>query len=47
MVDSILGSPRVLWDSVPLITLTSAVYGAVLARAVVPLMAVVDQETRS
>lgn len=38
VVDSLLGSPRVLWDSVPLITLTSAVYGAVLARAVVPLM---------
>jgi rod shape-determining protein MreD len=38
VVDSILGSPRVPWDSVPLITLTSTLYGALLAPAVVPLM---------
>lgn len=38
VVDSILGSPRVLWDTVPLITLTSALYGALLAPLVIPLM---------
>jgi len=38
IVDSLLGSPRVLWDSVPLITLTSVVYGALLAPLLVPVM---------
>ena len=37
-LDAMLGSPRVLWESVPLVTLTSTVYGALLAPAVIPLM---------
>lgn len=38
VLDAMLGSPRVLWESVPIITLTSAFYGALLAPAVVPVM---------
>ena len=33
-----LGSPRVLWETVPLITLTSTLYGALLAPMVIPVM---------
>ena len=36
---AMLGSPRVLWESVPLISLTSAVYGALLAPLMIPLLA--------
>jgi rod shape-determining protein MreD len=38
-IDAMLGSPRVLWDSVPLIALTSALYGALLAPLMIPLLA--------
>lgn len=37
-LDALLGSPRVVWESVPLITLTSTVYGALLAPLVIPVM---------
>ena len=38
ILDAMLGSPRVLWETVPVITLTSALYGALLAPLVVPIM---------
>lgn len=38
-LDAMLGSPRVLWDAVPLIALTSAAYGALLAPLMIPLLA--------
>lgn len=38
-LDAMLGSPRVLWDSVPLVALTSALYGALLAPLMIPLLA--------
>lgn len=38
-LDAMLGSPRVLWESVPLVTLTSTLYGALLAPVVIPFMA--------
>lgn len=37
-LDAMLGSPRVIWESVPVITLTSTLYGALLAPLVIPLM---------
>ena len=37
-LDAMLGSPRVLWDAVPLIALTSALYGALLAPIMIPLL---------
>lgn len=37
-LDALLGSPRVVWESVPFITLTSTLYGALLAPAVIPFM---------
>lgn len=37
-LDAMLGSPRVVWESVPPITLTSTLYGALLAPLVIPLM---------
>lgn len=37
-LDAMLGSPRVLWESVPLIALTSALYGALLAPLMIPLL---------
>ena len=37
-LDAMLGSPRVIWESVPLIALTSAVYGALLAPMMIPLL---------
>jgi rod shape-determining protein MreD len=38
-LDAMLGSPRVIWESVPLIALSSAVYGALLAPLMIPLLA--------
>lgn len=38
-LDALLGSPRVLWEGVPLIVLTSALYGALLAPLMLPLLA--------
>jgi len=38
VLDAMLGSPRVIWESVPVITLTSTLYGALLAPMVIPLM---------
>jgi len=38
ILDAMLGSPRVLWETVPLITLTSTLYGALLAPMVIPVM---------
>lgn len=38
ILDAMLGSPRVLWETVPTITLTSALYGALLAPFVIPVM---------
>lgn len=37
-LDAMLGSPRVLWESVPVITLTSTLYGALLAPLAIPAM---------
>lgn len=37
-LDALLGSPRVIWETVPVITLTSAAYGALLAPLVIPAM---------
>jgi rod shape-determining protein MreD len=37
-LDAMLGSPRVIWESVPVITLTNTLYGALLAPLVIPLM---------
>jgi rod shape-determining protein MreD len=37
-LDAMLGSTRVLWDTIPLVTITSVAYGALLAPAVVPLL---------
>ena len=36
VVDAMLGSPRIIWEAVPVVTLTSALYGALLARVVIP-----------
>jgi rod shape-determining protein MreD len=38
-LDAMLGSPRVIWESVPLIALSSAIYGALLAPLLIPLLA--------
>lgn len=35
-LDAMLGSPRILWTSVPLMGLTTLLYGVLLARVVIP-----------
>lgn len=38
LLNAILGSDRIVWDLVPLLTLTAALYGVLLAPIVVPLI---------
>lgn len=38
VVESLLGSPRVLWSEVPIVVLTSVLYGGVLGRVMVPFI---------
>jgi rod shape-determining protein MreD len=39
VMDAMLGSPRVLWSEVPILTLTSTLYGGLLGRVMVPFAA--------
>lgn len=43
IIDATLGSPRVLWSEVPILTLTSTLYGGLLGRVMVPFVALLTR----